>query len=262
MPNGKVYLVGAGPGDPDLLTVKALRLLQQAEVVVFDRLVSPEIMALIPHGTTRIYAGKQMAKHELVQDEINDLLVSLGKSGRTVVRLKGGDPFIFGRGGEEMETLLACGIACEVVPGITAAAGMAAATGIPLTHREHAQTVLFSTGHLKEGSVDLDWPALARPRQTVVIYMGLGALEIICRELVAHGLPPSTPAAVVHAATTPAQRIVTASLGSLAAEVRSAGLQTPSLIVVGSVTELHRTLQQAARRSAALAAMAGAPCPA
>ncbi|TVT58774.1 MAG: uroporphyrinogen-III C-methyltransferase [Azoarcus sp. PHD] len=250
---GSVALVGAGPGDPELLTMKAARRIAEADVIVYDQLVGEGILDLARPDARRIYAGKKAGRHALPQDEINLLLVELALQGLRVVRLKGGDPFIFGRGGEEMQALIASGIACEVVPGVTAAAGMAASTGIPLTHRDHAQTVVFATGHLKEGSVDLDWDALARPHQTIVIYMGLGALDIICRELVAHGLWRTTPAAVVHAATTPQQRIVTSTLMSLPFEVRAAKLQTPSLIIVGTVVELHPLLTQAAEQTAALA---------
>lgn len=239
---GKVALVGAGPGDPELLTLRAARCIAEADAIVYDQLVGDGILDLARPSALRIYAGKKAGNHALPQDEINRLLVDLAHRGLNVVRLKGGDPFIFGRGGEEMHELMSCGIACEIVPGVTAAAGMAAATGIPLTHRDHAQTVVFATGHLKEGTVDLDWTALARLRQTVVIYMGLGALEIICRELVEHGLPNTTPAAVVHAATTPHQRIITSTLATLPTEVRAAGLKTPSLIVVGTVVELHPRL--------------------
>ncbi|MDO9600477.1 MAG: uroporphyrinogen-III C-methyltransferase [Azoarcus sp.] len=239
---GKVALVGAGPGDPELLTLRAARRIAEADAIVYDQLVGEAILDLAKPSARLIYAGKKAGNHALPQDEINELLVDLARRGLNVVRLKGGDPFIFGRGGEEMQRLVACGIACEVVPGVTAAAGMAACTGIPLTHRDHAQTVVFATGHLKENTVDLDWTALARPHQTVVIYMGLGALEIICRELITHGLPGSTPAAVVHAATTPRQRIVTSTLAMLSADVRAAALKTPSLIVVGTVVDLHPVL--------------------
>lgn len=241
---GTVALVGAGPGDPELLTLRAARRIAEADAIVYDQLVGEAILDLAKPTALRIYAGKKAGNHALPQEEINQLLVDLARRGLKVVRLKGGDPFIFGRGGEEMQELVACGIGCEIVPGVTAAAGMAASTGIPLTHRDHAQTVVFATGHLKEGTVDLDWPALARPHQTVVVYMGLGALEIICAELVAHGLSAVTPAAVVHAATTPRQRIVTSTLAELPAAVRAAGLKTPSLIVVGTVVELHPLLMQ------------------
>ena len=235
---GKVFLVGAGPGDPELLTVKALRLISSAQAVVYDHLVGDEVIALIPPGARRVYAGKEAGNHALPQDQINALLVSLAREGLTVVRPKGGDPFIFGRGGEEMQSVLDAGFACEIVPGITAAAGAAACTGIPLTHRAHAQTLVFATGHLKDDTVDLDWEALARPCQTVVIYMGLGALEQICAQMVAHGLPGETPAAVIHAATTARQCGVHSTLAGLPAAVRKAGMKTPALIMIGEVVSL------------------------
>lgn len=239
---GRVSLVGAGPGDPELLTLRAARRIGEADAIVYDHLVGEGILELARPTAARIYAGKEAGRHALPQSQINRLLVDLAQEGLQVVRLKGGDPFIFGRGGEEMQELMAHGIVTEIVPGVTAAAGMAAATGIPLSHRDHAQTVLLATGHLRNGTVDLDWASLARPRQTLVIYMGLGALEIICCELTAHGMPATTPAAVVHAATTPAQRIVTGTLATLAPRVRDARLKTPSLIVVGTVVELHSVL--------------------
>lgn len=235
---GKVFLVGAGPGDPELLTVKAMRLIANAEVVVFDHLVGDAIIELIPAFARRVYAGKEAGNHALPQHQINQLLVDIANEGLNVVRLKGGDPFIFGRGGEEMNAVLAAGLECEIVPGITAAAGAASCTGIPLTHREHAQTLVFATGHLKDDTVDLDWTALARPRQTVVIYMGLGALDIICERLIAHGLPAHTPAAVIHAATTPGQCGVHSTLARLSAAVREAGIRTPALIMIGEVVAL------------------------
>lgn len=235
---GKVYLVGAGPGDPELLTMKAARLIASAQAVVFDHLVGQAIVDLIPASARRVYAGKEAGNHALPQHEINQLLVDLARQGLDVVRLKGGDPFIFGRGGEEMQAVHAAGLECEIVPGITAAAGAASCTGIPLTHREHAQTLVFATGHLKDGTVDLDWPALARPHQTVVIYMGLGALEQICAALVAHGLPATTPAAVIHAATTPAQCGVHSTLANLPRDVRERGIRAPALIMVGEVISL------------------------
>ncbi|MBS0544056.1 MAG: uroporphyrinogen-III C-methyltransferase [Proteobacteria bacterium] len=237
--NGKVWLVGAGPGDPDLLTVKAARLIASAEAVVFDHLVGAAILDLIPSTARRVYAGKEAGNHALPQGEINQVLVDLAREGLKVVRLKGGDPFIFGRGGEEMQALMAAGLPCEIVPGITAAAGAASTTGIPLTHREHAQTLVFATGHLKNDTVDLDWSALSRPNQTVVIYMGLGALDIICRELIAHGLPADTPAAVIHAATTPQQRSVHSPLARLPAAVREAAIRAPALIMIGDVVALQ-----------------------
>jgi len=236
---GKVYLIGAGPGDPELLTLKAARLLTRAQAVVYDHLVGDGILELINPAARMIYAGKQAGRHALPQDQINHLLVELARGGATVIRLKGGDPFLFGRGGEEMEELLAAGIDCEVVPGITAACGIAAYTGIPLTHRDHARSVIFATGHLKDDTVNLDWPALARPKQTVVIYMGLGALESISRQLIAHGLPPDTPAAVIHAGTTDRQVVVADRIDGIAAAARRAQLESPALIMIGSVVSLH-----------------------
>src|SRR5574343_1993849 len=212
---GKVWLVGAGPGDPDLLTVKAARLIALADAIVYDHLVGNGIMDLARSDARLIYAGKESSKHTMPQDDINQLLVDLAREGLSVVRLKGGDPFIFGRGGEELETLVASSIPFEVVPGVTAAAGCAAYSGFPLTHREHAQAVTFVTGHLKDGTVNLDWPALARPCHTVVFYMGIGAAGEICRQMIAHGLPPDTPAAVVRNGTQADQQTLLATLGTL-----------------------------------------------
>lgn len=239
---GKVCLVGAGPGDPDLLTVKAARLIAEADAVVYDHLVGEGIMKLARADARCVYVGKQAAKHTLSQEAINQLLVDLAGEGLMVVRLKGGDPFIFGRGGEELETLLASGIPFEVVPGVTAAAGCAAYAGFPLTHRAHAQAVVFVTGHLKNHTVDLDWPALARPRQTVVFYMGVGGAEEICHQMIAHGLPSQTPAAVVRNGTLPSQRTVLGTLGTLARKIAESGIKPPALIVVGSVVGLHEKL--------------------
>jgi uroporphyrin-III C-methyltransferase len=239
MRTGKVYLVGAGPGDPELLTVKALRLLQAAEVVVFDRLVSPEILDLVPAGTSRIYAGKQMAHHHMVQDEINELLVSLGKSGRMVVRLKGGDPFVFGRGSEEAEVLAREGIPFEVVPGISSASGCATYAGIPLTHRGLSQGVRLWPGHFREGeTLDYDWKTLADPQCTLVIYMGLTNLAHIADELMSAGLPSDTPAAAVQNGTTPRQRRILGTLGSLPRLTDEAKLKAPTLIIIGKVVSL------------------------
>lgn len=248
---GHVYLIGSGPGDPELLTVKAARLLAEAEAVVFDHLVGDAITALIPAGARRVYAGKEVGRHTLPQEEINQVLIDLAREGLRVVRLKGGDPSIFGRVGEEMEALAAAAIPYDIVPGITAAAGAAAYTGFPLTHREHAQTLVLTTGHRQDGSLNLDWEALARPGQTVVIYMGLGALPEICDGLIHHGLPSSTPATVIQQASTPKQRNVTAPLGTLAARVATAGLKPPSLIVVGEVVALPETLAQLSRQGEA-----------
>ncbi|MBR0566767.1 uroporphyrinogen-III C-methyltransferase [Azoarcus sp. L1K30] len=239
---GHVYLVGAGPGDPELMTLRGARLVQGADVVVYDNLVSPAIVALAPAEAERIYVGKKAADHTLPQGEINRLLVSLATAGKRVVRLKGGDPFIFGRGGEEMEVLVDAGITVEVVPGVTAAAGIAAYAGIPLTHRDHAQSVIFTTGFLKDGALDLDWQMLARPGQTLVIYMGISRLAEICAQLVAHGLAPDTPAGVIERGTTDAQRVVTADLATLTTAVHSAGIRPPALTVVGGVVGLYPKL--------------------
>ncbi len=239
---GHVYLVGAGPGDPELFTLRGARLVAGADVVVYDNLVSPAIVELAPAAAERIYVGKKAADHTLPQDEINALLLRLARAGRRVVRLKGGDPFIFGRGGEEMEALVEAGITVEVIPGVTAAAGVAAYAGIPLTHREHAQSVVFATGFLKDGALELDWPMLARPQQTVVIYMGISRLAEICRRLIEHGLAPQTPAGVIERGTTAAQRVVVADLATLPARVQAEGIRPPSLTVVGSVVGLYPRL--------------------
>jgi uroporphyrin-III C-methyltransferase/precorrin-2 dehydrogenase/sirohydrochlorin ferrochelatase/uroporphyrin-III C-methyltransferase len=243
MAEGRVYLVGAGPGDPDLLTVKALGLLQRAEIVVFDRLVSDAILDLIPAGTARIFAGKQAGYHHMRQDDINDLLLRLARAGRAVVRLKGGDPFIFGRGSEEAEHLARHGIAFEVVPGVTAAAGCSAYAGIPLTHRGLADNVRFVTGHGQDNAEpDRDWAALADPQGTLVIYMGLRRLPVIVAGLRAGGLADDMPAAAIERGTTGAQRCVVGTLNDLAERVRLAELAAPALVVIGHVVSLAGTL--------------------
>ncbi|MCB1928677.1 MAG: uroporphyrinogen-III C-methyltransferase [Rhodocyclaceae bacterium] len=247
---GRVILVGAGPGDPDLLTLRAIQRIRDADVVVFDHLVGGDILELIPADTQRIYVGKRAGHHTLPQERINQLLVELAGTGACVVRLKGGDPFVFGRGGEELEELAAAGINFEVVPGITAASGISAYAGIPLTHREHAQSCVLVTGHLKDGSLDLDWPMLARPRQTVVFYMGVGALEQICDRMQAHGLPPEHPAALVENGTLPNQRTITGNLRTLPALARNVGIKPPALLIVGSVVSLRDTIAWFERRTA------------
>jgi uroporphyrin-III C-methyltransferase/precorrin-2 dehydrogenase/sirohydrochlorin ferrochelatase len=239
---GEVYLVGAGPGDPELLTLRALKLMQCADVALYDNLISPEILDLLPSSTERIYVGKRRANHTMRQEEINALLIRHAKAGKRVLRLKGGDPFMFGRGGEEIDTLSANRIPFEVVPGITAALGVAAYAGIPLTHRDHAQSCVFVTGNLKDGSMDLDWPALARPRQTIVVYMGLLGLPILCGELIAHGMKSATPAAVVQQGTFDTQRVVTGTLKTLPARAARARLHAPTLIIIGEVVRLRERL--------------------
>lgn len=239
---GKVYLVGAGPGDPELLTLKAARLIAAADTIVYDHLIGKGILALARPDVELIYAGKKASNHTLPQEDINQLLVRLAQEKKVVIRLKGGDPFIFGRGGEEIEELAQAAIPFEIVPGITAAAGCAAYGGFPLTHRDHAQVLIFATGHLKNGTVDLDWPALARPKQTVVFYMGIGGAKAITEQMMAHGLPGHTPAAVIENGTTSAQRTIVADLAALTAAIEREKVASPALIIVGSVVTLHDTL--------------------
>jgi uroporphyrin-III C-methyltransferase/precorrin-2 dehydrogenase/sirohydrochlorin ferrochelatase len=240
---GKVWLVGAGPGDPDLLTVKALRLLQTCDVVIYDRLVSPAIMELIPVATRKIYVGKARSEHAVPQDNINQLLVDEARAGHKVLRLKGGDPFIFGRGGEELELLAEANVAFEVIPGITAASGCAAYAGIPLTHRDYAQSVRFITGHLKNDEVNLRWPELMDPMQTLVFYMGLVGLQAICEQLIQHGRDPQTPVALIEKGTTPQQRVVIAALATINERVHAEQVTAPTLTIIGDVVKLHEKLK-------------------
>jgi uroporphyrin-III C-methyltransferase/precorrin-2 dehydrogenase/sirohydrochlorin ferrochelatase len=239
---GKVYLVGAGPGDPELLTLRAVRLLEKADVVVYDHLVSSAVLDFVAKNAERIYAGKRRNEHTMRQEQINALLVKLAQEGKQVVRLKGGDPFIFGRGGEELQTLAAQGVAFEVVPGVTAASGVSSYAGIPLTHRDYAQSCLFVTGHLKDGTADLDWPNMVRPRQTVVIYMGLGGLPEICRQMILHGASPSLPIAVVQDGSIATQKVVTGTLADMPERVTQAKLKSPCLTIIGDVVKLHDSL--------------------
>lgn len=249
-PLGHVTLVGAGPGDAELLTVKAARALQSATLVLVDQLVSPEVLALLPASAERIAVGKVASHHTLPQEEITQLMLRLARSGRSLLRLKGGDGFIFGRGGEEAQALAEAGIPFSVIPGISAAQGAAASVGIPLTHRDHAATLIFTTGHLRGDSgghrqLDLDWATLARPRQTVVVYMGVGGLPIICAQLIAHGLPAHTPAAVVENATRANERCITGTVASLPTQALAHDVQAPALIIIGEVVSLRAVLTQA-----------------
>ena len=239
---GEVYLVGAGPGDPDLLTFRALRLMQQADVVLYDRLVSKEILDLTRRDSQKIYVGKERSNHKVPQPAINEQLANFAKQGKRTLRLKGGDPFIFGRGGEEIGELARDNIPFQVVPGITAASGCASYAGIPLTHRDHAQSCVFVAGHLKDGSVDLNWEMLAQPQQTVVIYMGLLGLPVICRELMAHGADKNLPIALIEQGTTENQRVFTGTLFSLPDTIEQNTVHAPTLLIIGEVVRLHATL--------------------
>jgi uroporphyrin-III C-methyltransferase/precorrin-2 dehydrogenase/sirohydrochlorin ferrochelatase len=241
-PVGEVYLVGAGPGDPDLLTFRALRLMQRADVVLYDRLIGPRIMNLVRRDAERIYVGKQKNEHTLSQAEISGLLVRLARDGKRVLRLKGGDPFIFGRGGEEIEAVASHGIPFQVVPGVTAAAGCAAYAGIPLTHRDHAQTCIFVTGHAKDGEVNLNWESLIQPKQTVAVYMGLAMIGRLASAFIAHGMVADMPVAVIDHGTRRAQRVVTGTMADIAAKAEAAGLKGPAIIIIGTVVTLRDRL--------------------
>ncbi|EPO0236913.1 siroheme synthase CysG [Acinetobacter baumannii] len=242
-PKGEVYLVGAGPGDPELITLKALRLMQQADVVIYDHLVSAPILELCRRDATKIYVGKARSNHSVPQEGINALLVDYAKKGKRVCRLKGGDPFIFGRGGEEIQELFQAGVPFQVVPGITAASGCSAYAGIPLTHRDYAQSVRFLTGHLKEGSPELPWNELVYENQTLVLYMGLVGLERICEQLIAHGQRPDMPVALISKGTTPEQKVVVGSLADIASKVTEHQIHAPTLTIIGEVVRLREQLQ-------------------
>ncbi|MCG9512034.1 siroheme synthase CysG [Acinetobacter pittii] len=242
-PKGEVYLVGAGPGDPELLTLKALRLMQQADVVIYDRLVSAPILELCRRDATKIYVGKARSNHSVPQDGINALLVEYAQKGKRVCRLKGGDPFIFGRGGEEIQELVEANVTFQVVPGITAASGCSAYAGIPLTHRDYAQSVRFLTGHLKEGSPELPWNELVYENQTLVLYMGLVGLERICEQLIAHGQRADMPVALISKGTTPDQKVVVGTLVDIATKVSEHHIVAPTLTIIGEVVNLREQLK-------------------
>lgn len=240
---GEVYLVGAGPGDAELLTLKALRLMQQADVVIYDRLVSADVLELCRRDAEKVYVGKARANHSVPQENINQLLIKYALQGKRVCRLKGGDPFIFGRGGEEIQELMQHHIPFQVVPGITAATGCAAYAGIPLTHRDYAQSVRFLTGHLKEGSPELPWQELIYEKQTLVLYMGLVGLEKICQTLIQYGQRPDMPIALISKGTTKEQKIVIGTLADIAEKVKAENIQAPTLTIIGEVVKLHQQLK-------------------
>jgi uroporphyrin-III C-methyltransferase/precorrin-2 dehydrogenase/sirohydrochlorin ferrochelatase len=239
---GEVFLVGGGPGDPDLLTFRALHLMQRSDVCVYDKLISKDVLNLVRRDAELIYVGKERDRHTVPQEKINQLLVKLAKKGMRVLRLKGGDPFIFGRGGEEIEMLMEHKIPFQVVPGITAANGVSSYAGIPLTHRDYAQSCIFVTGHMKNEKLILEWDSLAKPNQTVVIYMGLLALSQICEQLIKHGASKNLPIAVVEQGTTSGQKVVTGSLLNITQKVKQEKLKSPSLIIVGNVVKLRKKL--------------------
>jgi len=240
--HGEVYLVGAGPGDPDLLTFRALRLMQKADVVLHDRLVPDAILDLVRHDAERVFVGKRRGEHALPQEDISKLMIRLARRGKRVLRLKSGDPFVFGRGGEEIEALAAEGIHFQVVPGVTAANGCASYAGIPLTHRDHAQSCLFVTGHAKDEKLELNWKSLVQPHQTLVVYMGLQSLPMLTKKLIAHGADPKVPAALIDNGTRDQQRVVTAPLGKLAKKVAKLELPGPAIVIVGTVVSLRDKL--------------------
>ncbi|NKB38115.1 MAG: uroporphyrinogen-III C-methyltransferase [Gammaproteobacteria bacterium] len=240
--SGEVYLVGGGPGDPDLLTFRALRLMQKAEVILYDRLVAREILELCRKDAERIYVGKKKDQHAVAQEDINQLLVDHARAGKRVLRLKGGDPFIFGRGGEEIDTLMEEGITFQVVPGITAASGCAAYAGIPLTHRDYAQSCIFITGHMKDGLLELNWDVLAQEQQTIAVYMGINGVEHLCRKLIEHGLSGTTPVALIRQGTRPEQKTFISDLSALPALIASEEISPPSMLIIGEVVNLHHKL--------------------
>lgn len=239
---GEVYLVGAGPGDPDLLTLRALRLMHKADIVLYDRLVSPDILLKLRPDAEKIYVGKQSANHAVPQETINQMLVRLAQEGNRVLRLKGGDPFIFGRGGEELESLTAAGVSFQIVPGITAASGCASYAGIPLTHRDYSQSVRFLTGHTKDGNVPLEWEILVKEQQTLVFYMGLAGLPFICEQLLKHGMAAAMPVAVIQQGTTQTQRVLVSTLDSIADLAVAEEIKAPTIIIIGEVVKLQRSL--------------------
>jgi uroporphyrin-III C-methyltransferase/precorrin-2 dehydrogenase/sirohydrochlorin ferrochelatase len=239
---GEVYLVGGGPGDPELLTFRALRLMQQADVVLYDRLVAPKILEFVRKDAKRIYVGKERDRHALPQAEINQMLVDLAKQGRRVLRLKGGDPFMFGRGGEEIDLLYENNIPFQIVPGITAANGCASYAGIPLTHRNYAQSCLFVTGHLKDGSMNLNWQTLVQPQQTLAVYMGTHSLDILSRQLIKHGMKKSMPAAIIQQGTTGDQNVYLSTIECLPEVPKENNVKPPSMIIIGEVVSLHEKL--------------------